>query len=151
MENIYQIPAESCDEAEQRIFWTKVVNDQITSSLGAEKFCERYQVDFSKFHYWKYVKIRLNLSPNPNSNIKHPKNKRCNKDASKFISLQIANAPPDISSDTPSNDPRKEAAIHSQDKKIEIVFKNNHRMILPPAISETNLLLLIKTLGELQC
>lgn len=153
METIYQTPSESCDASELQNFWIKVVDDQIASGMGAERFCQQYQINFSQFHYWKYSKIKPNSSRSNGAS--QLRSKQHDKDAVKFVSLQIANVPADVSSDkaedTPSNDLHKEDAIDSQDQKIEIVFKNSHRVILPSVISGTNLVLLIKTVGELQC
>jgi len=142
MENIYQAPSESCNVVELQNFWAKAVDDQITSGIGAERFCQQHQINFSQFHYWKYSKIKPNSSSN--NGVSQPRSKQHDKDAAKFIPLQIA-------ANVSSNDLNTEDAVDSQDKKIEIVFKNNHRMILPPTVSETSLLLLIKAVGELRC
>lgn len=142
MENRYQIPSGSCDEVEQQNFWSKVVDDQIASGMGAERFCQHYQINFSSFHYRKYKKIKANCILSKNA-IK-PKNKQCDKDSAKFISLQVA-------ADIPSNEHHKDGIVDAQDKKVEILFKNGHKIILPLVISETNLLLLIKTIDGLQC
>ena len=142
MENIYQIPSGFCNDTEQRNFWVKVVGDQEASGLGAKTFCQQHQINFSKFHYWKYCKIKPDFC---NSNvISKPRKKQHDKEVAKFISLQIAD-------DMPSNDQPKDAAINVQDKKVEIVFKNGHKIILPLIIFEANLLLLIKTLGGSPC
>jgi len=142
MENIYQIPSNFCNDVEQQKFWAKVVDNQIASGMGAEKFCQRHQINFSKFHYWKYSKIKPNFSQS--NSINKQKNKQPDKDVAKFISLQVA-------ADIPSNGYHKENAVDAQDKKVEIVFKNGHKVILPLMISETNLSLLIKIIGGLQC
>jgi hypothetical protein len=142
MENRYQIPSISCDEVEQQNFWAKVVADQIASGMGAEKFCQRHQINFSTFHYRKYKKTNSSCVLSKDSI--RPKSKQRDKDVSKFISLQVA-------ADIPSNGCHKENTIDVQDKKIEIVFKNGHKVILPLVISETNLSLLIKIIGGLQC
>jgi hypothetical protein len=142
MENRYQIPSISCDEAVQQNFWAKVVADQIASGMGAEKFCQRHQINFSTFHYRKYKKTHSSCVLSKNSI--RPKSEQRDKNVAKFISLQVA-------ADIPSSDHYKEKVIDAQDKKVEIVFKNGHKVILPLVISETNLLLLIKTIGGLQC
>lgn len=141
MENLYQIPSESCDDAEQRIFWAKVTADQIASGMGAEKFCQHHQVNFSKFHYWKYSKIRL-LSNNTSSG-KQEKRKR-DKSSAKFIPLQIT-------TDIPSNKCHKKEVVSSQAKEVVVIFKNGHKIILPLVVSETNLSLLVEIVGGLQC
>jgi len=142
MESLYQIPSESCDDSEQRIFWAKVAADQIASGMGAEKFCQYHQVNFSKFHYWKYSKIRL-LS-NGTGSISKQENRKHDKDPAKFIPLQIA-------TDAPSNRCHKNEAISSQVKEVVIVFKNGHKIILPLVVSKTNLSLLVEIVGGLQC
>lgn len=142
MEKLYQIPSESCDEAEQRGFWAKVIADQIASCKGAEKFCQQHQLNFSAFHYWKYSKIRL--LTNDTNHISKQKNRQHDKDATKFVQLQVA-------VDTPSNEYHKNETVGGQAKEIVIIFKNGHKIILPLAPSEANLLLLIKTVGSLQC
>jgi hypothetical protein len=142
MENTYQIPSNFCSDAEQQAFWAKVVADQIASGMGSEKFCRHHQINFSTFHYRKYKKNNSSYVLSKN-NIK-PKSEQRDKDVSKFISLQVA-------TDIPSNMCHKENAVDAQDKKIEIVFKNGHKVILPLVISETNLSLLIKIIGGLQC
>ena len=142
MENIYQIPSKFCSDSERQNFWAKVIADQIASGMGSERFCQHHQINFSAFHYRKYKKAKANCILSKNTI--RPKNKQCDKDTAKFISLQIA-------ADIPSNEHHKDAAINVQDKKVEIIFKNGHKMILPLVISETNLLLVIKILGGLQC
>lgn len=143
MENRYQIPSGSCDEIERQNFWAKAFADQIASGMGAERFCQHHQINFSAFHYRKYKKTKANciLSKNP---IRPKSKQQDDKDVAKFVSLQIA-------ADIPSNEYHKDGTVDIQDKKVEILFKNGHKMILPLAISETNLLLLIKIVGGLQC
>jgi hypothetical protein len=142
MENIYQIPSNFRSDTERQIFWAKVVADQIASGMGAERFCQQHQINFSKFHYWKYYKIKPDFSHS--NSISKPKSKQYDKGAAKFISLQVA-------ADIPSNEHPKDGIVDVQDKKVEILFKNGHKMILPLVISETNLLLLVKIVGGLQC
>ena len=142
MENKYQIPSGSCDEIEQQNFWSKVVDDQIASGMGAERFCQHHQINFSTFHYRKYKKAKANCLLS--KNVIRPKDKQHNKNVAKFISLQVA-------ADVPSNESHKEGAADIQNEKVEIAFKNGHKIILPLVISEANLLLLIKTIGELRC
>jgi hypothetical protein len=142
MENVYKTPSESCDVTKLQNFWANVADDQIASGIGAEKFCQQHQINFSQFHYWKYRKIKPNFSNG--NDISKPRKKQGNKDAAKFISLQIA-------ADIPSNENLKDRIVDVQDKTVEILFKNGHKMILPLAISETNLLLLIKIVAGQQC
>lgn len=138
MNNTYQIPSKSCNDKEKKSFWTKVVTDQIASHMGAEKFCQQYQLNFSSFHYWKYSKIKL-LTNNANNLSKH-KNRQRDKDIAKFIPLQI----------TPNGDCKNEV-IDRQSKEVVIIFENGRKIVIPLVISETNLLLLIKAVGALLC
>ncbi len=141
MKNLYQFPSESCDDIEQRNFWAKVVDDQIASGMGAKRFCQQHQINHSKFHYWKYNKIKSTFD---HSKSIKTKNKQPDKDIAKFISLQIAK-------DKPFKEHQKESAISDQNKIVEIVFKNRHKIILPLPVSATNLSLLIKTVAGLEC
>ncbi|CAL7961852.1 conserved hypothetical protein [Gammaproteobacteria bacterium] len=143
MERLYQIPAESCDVIELQKFWTRVAGDQMASGMGAERFCQQHQINFSKFHYWKYRKVKPNSSHD--SGISNPKDRQDDKDVAKFISLQVA-------VDKSSNECQEERiTANHEDRAVEIVFKNGHKIILPLVISEANLSLLIKTVGGLQC
>ncbi|EKD46032.1 MAG: hypothetical protein ACD_69C00041G0003 [uncultured bacterium] len=139
--NRYQIPSSFNGIAEQRNFWTKIVEDQIASGMGAEKFCEQHQITFTKFHYWKYSKIRPDcISSNENNKTK---NQCQNRDVAKFVSLKIAPGKRTI------NHQEINGIAEQNTKLIEIIFKNGHKIIWPSVISDTNLLLLIKAVGEL--
>jgi hypothetical protein len=138
MNNTYQAPSESCNDKEKKSFWVKVVTDQIASQMGAEKFCQQHQLNFSSFHYWKYRKFKL-LTNNSN-NFSKNRNRKRNKDIAKFIPLEIT---PDGS--------HKNQIVDIQSKEVVIIFKNGRKIIIPLVITEPNLLLLIKTVGELLC
>jgi hypothetical protein len=140
MESIYQLPSKSCDNVEHRNFWLKVIADQKASSLGTKIFCEQHQINFSTFTYWKYKKNKSYSSLN--NNISEAKNKQLGKDVPKFIPLQIA-------ADIPSTESHQEGTVDTQNRKIEIIFNNGHKIILPLVISDTNLLLLIRAVGGL--
>ncbi len=140
MESIYQIPQKFFDDVEQKNFWLKLIADQKASSLSIKKFCEQHQISFSTFSYWKYRKNKPDS--NVNNSISKAKNKQADKEVAKFIPLQVV---PDI---TPARS-YQEANADVQDGKIEIAFKNGHKILLPGVISDTNLLLLIKAVGGL--
>ena len=136
MDKVYQVPQKFRDKHEEQNFWLKAITDQIASNVGAEKFCQKHQINFSTFTYWKYKKKEF--SSKINNDIIKAKNKQSDKDVARFIALQVAD---DVQS--------KEKDINAQDKKTEIVFKNGHKMILSSATFETNLLLLVKVIGGL--
>jgi hypothetical protein len=142
MEPIYQIPQKFSDDVEQKNFWLKLIVDQKASGLSIKKFCEQHQISFSTFSYWKYRKNKPGSSVNNNISISKAKNKQADKDIAKFIPIQVTTGVP------PARN-HQEAVVDCRDRKIEIAFKNGHKIILPLVISDTNLLLFIKAVGEL--
>lgn len=143
--NKYQISFGTNELAEQRSYWAKVVEDQIASGMGAEKFCELHQVNFTKFHYWKYSKIRpscIGAAAKKNPKIV----RKCrDKKINKFIALQIS---PDQAI---VNQQAQNITADRSSKAIEVIFKNGHKIMVPETITEVNLSVLIKVVGELPC
>lgn len=142
-EKRYQVPENFSGVAEEREFWVKIVADQVASGIGAETFCEQHKLNFSRYHYWKYRKIR----PDYIGTIakKNPKIKRAcqDKKVNKFIALQISPEPASIKQQT------RNMLADRDSKTLEILFKNGHKIIVSEAIIEINVL--IKAVGELGC
>ncbi len=145
MENLYQIPAESCSVLERKAFWDKVIADQNISGISAKKFCKLHQLKYTTYKGYKYRRLhtKINCSNVNNTNNKL-KNIPSNNCAPKFVPLQIT-------TDTTTNKCNKNEIAYNQDSKIQIAFKNKHSLILPQAMPETQLLLIIKTVAELPC
>ena len=136
MESLYQVPATSCSDTEHRIFWAKVISDQKASGTSIKKFCRQHQLNFSALHYWKYRKQKIKAA--------HVCSGKSNNNAARFIPLQIAE-------DMPNDECHKNEPAHSKPQEIQIVFKNNHKLILPLIIPEASLLLIVKVVAGLQC
>jgi hypothetical protein len=140
MENIYKVPATSCSDSDHRIFWARVMSDQKASGISIKKFCHQHQLNFSALHYWKYKKQKIKATNSHNDrNVQRPQS---NNNATKFIPLQI-------STSTPVSDHHKIES--NKTSEIQIVFKNNHKLILPSTTPEASLLLVIKAVAGLQC
>lgn len=144
-ENPYQFPENFNGVAKEREFWAEMVADQLASGMGAENFCKENKLNFSKFHYWKYSKIRpdsIGAAANKNPKIiRQCQDKKINK----FISLQIS---PDQAI---VNQQAKNITVDRSSEAIEVIFKNGHKIIVPETITGVNLSLLIKVIGELLC
>ena len=132
MESLYQIPSESCSNLERRAFWDKVIIDQSTSGLSLVKFCQLHQLKFTTFRSYKYKKTKAAIC--------HSDNK--DKSTNRFVPLQIA-------ADVSVNKYLKDEAVDNKVTEIKVTLKNGHKLILPLAISETSLLLIIKMVAEL--
>lgn len=144
-ESRYQVPKNFSNVAEERTFWAKIIADQLASGMGSEKFCKQQQVNFSKFHYWKYAKVRpdcIGAATNKTTKlVKQCQDKKINK----FVSLQISPKQAVVNNQQTQNN-----TVRSSET-IEVIFKNGHKIIVPEAITSDNLSLLIKAVGELQC
>ena len=136
MENLYQVPVASCSDTEHRAFWAKVISDQKASNVSIKKFCRQHQLNFSALHYWKYKKQKIKAT--------HACNGKSNNSAARFIPLQIA-------ADMSNGECHKTEPTYSKPQEIQIVFKNNHKLILPLIIPEASLLLIVKAVAGLQC
>ena len=141
MENLYQIPSKSCSNSKRRAFWDRVITDQSASGLSLVKFCQLHGLKFSTFKGYKYPKRKA--KPRRSTSYRNRlSNIRKDKNTAKFIPLQIATKVSTIES------PK---AIDNKVTEIKIVFKNDHKLILPPTITETYLLSIIKIVAELRC
>ncbi len=138
MESLYQVPTKSCSDSEHRIFWARVMSDQKTSGIGLKEFCRRHQLNFSALHYWKYKKQKIKATHGRDD--RNMKNQQSNNDAARFIPLQI-------STSTSVSDHRKIES--NKTPEIQIVFKNNHKLILPLTIPEASLFLIVKIIANL--
>jgi hypothetical protein len=134
MESLYQIPSESCSNLERRAFWDKIIIDQSTSGLSLVKFCQLHQLKFTTFRSYKYKKTKAKAA------ICRSDNK--DKSTARFVPLQIA-------ADVSVNKYPKDEAVDNKVTEIKVTLKNGHKLILPLAISETSLLLIIKMVAEL--
>ena len=141
MESLYQAPTKMCSDSEYRIFWARVISDQKTSGVGLKEFCRQHQLSFSALHYWKYKKQKIKTT---HGNGYNTKSLQSNNEAIKFIPLQIST---DVSVDSRNY---KSKPVCSE-TSMQIIFKNNHKLILPLVIPEANLLLIIKAVADLQC
>ena len=137
MQDLYQAPVKPCSISERNAFWVKVVADQSVSGMSLKKFCQLHQLKYSTFKGYKY---RVRSTKNIPSGIS--KNIQSNID--KFIPLQIT-------SNIPIKDDLKKESIDNTMTEIKIIFNNGHKIFLPLAASEANLLLLVKMVGGLRC
>jgi hypothetical protein len=133
MENLYQTPSASCSVSERKAFWAKVIADQNISGISTKKFCKLHQLKYSTYKNHRYRKTNTEIN-NKNANSTN------NNNSAKFVQLQIA-------TDTAVKCNKNETTEHS---RIQIVFKNKHKLILPLEISGKQLLI-IKTVAELPC
>lgn len=143
-ENRYQLPENFTDSVEEQRFWRKVVADQVESRLGNKKFCEQHKLSFIKFRYWKYSKIRPDCIDAGNKTAKVLK-QYPGKKVNKFISLQISPEGGIV------NQAAQNIIVGKSSREIEVIFKNGHKIKLPEGITENNLALLIREVGELRC
>ena len=142
MEISYQVPAKSCSDIEHRVFWARVIVDQKASGMGIKEFCSQYQLSFSAMHYWKYKKQKTKITHNYNYH--KTKSLQSNNVVAGFIPLQMV-------AETPAGTHHKNESVYNSVVEIQIVFKNGHRLVLPLATPEANLLLIIKAVAELRC
>jgi hypothetical protein len=144
MSNTYQIPAKSSSNSIHQAFWAEVIADQSTSGMGMRRFCKHHQLSYSVFNYWKYVKQKTKVASDTNKNC--AVNIPNDNDVAKFIPLQIANT---ASADVCTKN--EAGSFCGEASEIKIIFKNEHRMVLPLAISEASLLLIVKAVAGLRC
>ena len=140
MENLYQVPCNPCKNEDRKMFWTKVVSDQKHSGLSAKKFCQLHQLKYSTYKGYRYGRSKKKKKTDCNNIIRNKnKIKNINNNnycSEKFIPLQVA-----------SN-----TTINSYcESSIQIVFKNNNKLLLPIDIPESKLFLIINTVAGLIC
>jgi hypothetical protein len=141
MEGLYKIPAESCSDLELRTFWASIVAAQSTSGMSIAKFCHMHGLRFLTFKDYKYRRLNPEAALNDGNRVKSIQK---DKDMPKFIPLQIATA-------VSFNKYPKNEAVDAEIAEIKIVFKNNHKLIIPATITGAHLLSIIKMVAELQC
>jgi hypothetical protein len=144
MENLYQIPSESCGGSKRRDFWAKVMMDQSASGVSAKKFCNLHQLKYSTFKGYKYRRQKNKIKRRDINNKPVVNNIQSDNCAARFIPLQIATA-------IPANEYSKNEPICHEISEIQIVFKNKHKLLLSSTIPEASLLLIIKVVAELKC
>jgi hypothetical protein len=144
MSSTYQIPAKSSSDSIHQAFWAEVVVDQSTSGMGMRRFCKHHQLSYSVFNYWKYVKQKTKVAYNANNNC--AANIPNDRDVGKFIPLQIANT---VSAGACTKN--EAVSFCGEASEIKIIFKNEHKLVLPLTTSEANLLLIIKAVAGLRC
>ena len=144
MENLYQPPSGPCSNSERRFFWDKIIDDQNASGISMKKFCNLHKLKLSTYRSHKYRKrgVEINRCGIKNHNV--AKNIQRNNCAAKFIPLQIA-------TDAAFNKCNKGEGVYNGAPKIQVIFKNKHRLVLPLATSEANLLLIVKAVAGLPC
>jgi hypothetical protein len=138
MQTTYQIPSESCTNQERRDFWAKVVIDQKTSGLSLVKFCQLHGLKFTTFKGYLYPRrsTKIHRSTNKSDQLKSI---RKTKDVAKFIPI-VTNV---------TNKQPKNKTIDNEVKEIKFIFKNDHKLVLSPPITEAYLLSIIKIVTEL--
>ncbi len=133
MISLYQPPSGPCSASERQFFWDKIVDDQNAGGANMKKFCNLHKLKISTYRGYKYRRqnTKINCCNITNNN----------NYTDKLVPLQIATAP-----------------IHEHHKnefdgasEIQIVFKNENRLVLPLLISEASLLLIVKAVAELRC
>lgn len=144
MQTTYQVPVKFCTNVERRMFWYKILADQNTSGMSMKKFCRLHQLKYSTFKGYKYRKQNIE---NTVDNIKNNNLKR-KSNTTKFIPLQITNDA--LISKTKCSKSENKVSDNNL-TEIKIVLNNGNKILIPQSISEASLLLLIKTISELQC
>lgn len=135
MISLYQPPSGPCSNSERQFFWDKIVDEQNAGGANMKKFCNLHKPKISTYRGYKYRKqnTKINCCDITNSS---------NDCTDKFIQLQTA-----------AKDPIHEHHKNEFDEasEIQVVFKNEHRLVLPLLTSGANLLLIIKAVAELRC
>ena len=135
MEHKYQLPAKFSNKIERKTFWAKIFADQAASGLSAKRFCRLHQLPYSTYKGNKYQ-----AKP------------KADKAAAKFLALELV--VPNKTLDTVIADNLASAANTHQTTmtaEIQIIFNNNHRIVLPLATADAQLLVIIKTVAGLLC
>jgi len=150
MESLYKIPSKSCSNKKRQVFWSQVMADQIASGISMIKFCQLHGLKYTTFKSHRYSRknIKKHSDLYNDNKLKSKQNKNANENGiDKFIPLQIVT---DKSENKLSDMTIKEDVIDKSADEINIVFKNGHKVILPPVVVEKdNLLQLIKTVAGL--
>lgn len=158
METKYQLPAKFSNKLERQDFWAKIFADQAVSGLSAKKFCKLNQLLYSTYKGNKYrtdLKIKAKTKTEQSITVAKSKisNMQYNNHAIKFLPLQIT-ANDAISQDTrPAviDQCKLTTTAYNTTPEILIIFKNNHRLILPATIPEAQLLAIINSVAGLLC
>lgn len=154
METKYQLPAKFCNQLESKAFWAKIFTDQAASGLSAKKFCKLHQLRYSSYKGHKYrakpktqTQCKDSIAP---TEIKIPKIQSSDY-ATKFLPLQItANDAVSQNTHTTVIDQCKLiTATYNATPKIQIIFKNDNRLILPATTPEAQLLAIINSVAGL--
>jgi len=148
METKYQLPAKFCNKLERKAFWAKFFVDQIASGLSAKKFCKLHQLPYSTYKGNKYRANTKTKLKNKISNTQH------NDHATKFLPLQITAHDAAASQNTQTtviDQCRLITTTYNTTPEIQIIFKNDHRLILPATTPEAQLLAIINFVAGLLC
>jgi len=158
METKYQLPVKFCNKLERQDFWAKIFADQAVSGLSAKKFCKLNQLLYSTYKGNKYrtdLKIKAKTKTERSMIVAKSKisDMQYNNHTTKFLPLQIT-ANDAISQDaSPAviDQCKLTATTYNAAPEIQIIFKNNHRLILPATTPEAQLLAIINSLASLLC
>ena len=158
VETKYQIPAKFGNKLERQDFWAKIFADQAVSGLSAKKFCQLNQLLYSTYKGNKYrtdleIKLKTKVERNITTTKSKISNMQYNNHATKFLPLQIT------ASDATSQDAHPTVidqcklitTTYNTTSDIQIIFKNDHRLILPATIPEAQLLSIINYVAGLLC
>jgi len=132
MQNTYQVPSKANTSSERHAFWNKVIIDQNNSGMSMKKFCRLHQLKYSTYKGYRYRIYGTN---------KLLRKSKQNNNTAKFIPLQIGS---DNMTETHSKNKTADNKI-----EVKIELNNAYKIILPLAVSETNLLWLIKMVAKL--
>lgn len=119
MDSLYQVPSKPSSKSERLAFWTRIIADQIASSMNMMEFCRRHQIKSSIFRYWKYrSKVGKSICN---------KNGLCEDESvAKFIPLQLP------SKKLSAEQPQKEIKERVDDKvtEVKIVLNGERDLVI---------------------
>jgi hypothetical protein len=121
MNDISNKSSKANNEMPKIIFWEKIITEQKMSGKKMNEFCQERQLSLEAFKYYKYRALR--------------DKKKISGDSGSFIPLQVIS---------------EEAATKPKAEKIEIIFRNGHRLAIPLDDLQAALFIIEKIAG-LRC